>query len=299
MISADTARVMLTPVIHSQGLGLMTDGATSRKYFMHGGANEGYRCLLVAYTDGEGAIVMTNSDSGDGIMGDLMRTIAHVYQWPDFAPPLRTLSKIRPELLDRYVGAYDLDDGSAYVVRKNGDGLIGQAIGYSPHALFPSSDVEFFAKDVDAVVTFALDAKGAAQSIRHQLGGWQVRTGPRVDEARARQLVATVERIAQRFKDQTPRPESESAIRQLLGGLASGKPEYDRMMPKFAELARQELPRWQQFLGSLGALRSVGFYRVSEEGGDDYDADFENGKLRLRVQLSDDCRIDSVQFQPR
>ena len=299
VISADTARVMLTPVIHSQGLGLMTDGATSRKYFMHGGANEGYRCLLVAYTDGEGAIVMTNSDSGDGIMGDLMRTIAHVYQWPDFAPPLRTLSKIRPELLDRYVGAYDLDDGSAYVVRKNGDGLIGQAIGYSPHALFPSSDVEFFAKDVDAVVTFALDAKGAAQSIRHQLGGWQVRTGPRVDEARARQLVATVERIAQRFKDQTPRPESESAIRQLLGGLASGKPEYDRMMPKFAELARQELPRWQQFLGSLGALRSVGFYRVSEEGGDDYDADFENGKLRLRVQLSDDGRIDSVQFQPR
>jgi hypothetical protein len=42
--------------------------------------------VLIAYEDGEGAVVMTNSDSGVELAWDVMRTIAHVYQWPDFGP---------------------------------------------------------------------------------------------------------------------------------------------------------------------------------------------------------------------
>jgi hypothetical protein len=43
---------MLTPVYDQQGLGLVVGGSTAHKYFNHGGANEGYRCYLVAYEDG-------------------------------------------------------------------------------------------------------------------------------------------------------------------------------------------------------------------------------------------------------
>lgn len=86
VISAKTARAMLTPVVESQGLGPWLGGSPEHRYFLHSGGNEGYRCVLIAYEDGEGAVVMTNSDSGVELAWDVMRTIAHVYQWPDFGP---------------------------------------------------------------------------------------------------------------------------------------------------------------------------------------------------------------------
>lgn len=79
VISAKTARAMLTPVFNNQGLGPQVGGKTSRKFFAHDGGNEGYRCLLIAYEDGEGAVVMTNSDSGGELTGEILRTIAYVY----------------------------------------------------------------------------------------------------------------------------------------------------------------------------------------------------------------------------
>ena len=87
VISAATAREMLTPVIGIQGLGPVLGGSTSRKLFAHNGGNEGYRCLLVAYEDGEGAVIMTNSDRGDELNEQMVRVIARVYGWPDYREP--------------------------------------------------------------------------------------------------------------------------------------------------------------------------------------------------------------------
>jgi CubicO group peptidase (beta-lactamase class C family) len=58
VISKSTARLMLTPAFNQQAIGLIVGGSTARKFFNHGGINEGYRCLLVAYEDGDGAVVM-------------------------------------------------------------------------------------------------------------------------------------------------------------------------------------------------------------------------------------------------
>jgi CubicO group peptidase (beta-lactamase class C family) len=298
VISPKTARAMLTPVFGGQGLGPRTGGSTSRKYFDHDGGNEGYRCWLVAYEDGEGAIVMTNSDSGGELTGEILRTIAYVYQWPDFAPPTRTLATVKPELLDRYVGAYELNDGTPYVVRKEGDRLVGQAIGQTPTPLFASSDREFFGKDIDVTLSFAVESAGPATAVRLRLNGWE-RNGPRIEEAQARQLIGTSEGIAGRLKDQTPLPGSEPAIRALLAGLASGKPDFERMKPSFADFVRQQLPGLQQLMGNLGALKSLRFHRVAAEGDDQFDADFEKGAIRIGVVLGDDGRINGAQFLPR
>jgi len=84
VISAATAREMLTRVMGDWGLGPVLGGGTSRKLFAHSGGNFGYRCFLVAYEDGEGAVVMTNSDRGDEITEQVIRAVARVYGWPDF-----------------------------------------------------------------------------------------------------------------------------------------------------------------------------------------------------------------------
>jgi CubicO group peptidase (beta-lactamase class C family) len=298
VISAKTARAMLTPVIDRQGLGLHVNGATARKYFMHGGANEGYRCLLIAYEDGEGAIVMTNSDSGGELMDEVMRTIAHVYQWPDFAPPTRTPAKLKPESLRRFLGVYELNEGSVYVVRMDGDRLVGNVLGNTPAALLPASDRELFARDVNVVVKFVIDAEGSATSVRHTINGWE-RTGQRIEEPRSRQIIAAVERDAQRIKDQKPAPGSDPAIRKLFAGLAIGKADYDSMSPQFAELTRQNLTGLQPIIANLGALKNLTFKRVGDNGADEFDADFEKGALRIYMSLDAQGRIAGVNFVPR
>ena len=171
VISAKTARAMLTPVIGQQGLGPQVAGSTARKLFTHGGANAGYRCWFVAYEDGEGAVIMTNSDRGDELASDVMRTVAYVYQWPEFAPPTRTMTRLDPAATTRFAGVYQLDDGSTYLVRAAGDHLVGGILGDTPAALSPSSDHEFFARDVDLVVNFTVDANGRSTKAMLHRGG--------------------------------------------------------------------------------------------------------------------------------
>src|SRR5688572_16548026 len=64
VLSAATARQMLTPTLNNQGIGPGVGGSANRPLFSHGGSNEGYRCNLVTYNDGDGAVIMTNSDTG-------------------------------------------------------------------------------------------------------------------------------------------------------------------------------------------------------------------------------------------
>jgi CubicO group peptidase (beta-lactamase class C family) len=297
VISSATARAMLTPVMNNQGLGPQVGGKTSRKYFTHGGANEGYRCALLAYEDGEGAVVMTNGDAGDKLLGDVMRTIAHVYQWPDFAPSVRKIADVKPAALDRLVGVYTLNEGSTYVLRREGDQLIGNVLDTPPGVLLPASELELFSRDVDVLVSFTLDDKGAVSAIKHRFNGWE-RTGTRADEARSRQVMAVMDATAKRFKEQKPLAGSEAAVRELLTSLAAGKPNYERMTPKLADLTRQQLAGLQGFIGSFGPLEKLTFKSVGPEGADIYDAKFEKKLLRIALRVDGEGRIDLVNFLP-
>ena len=111
-------------------------------------------------------------------------------------------------------------------------------------------------------------------------------------------MIASAEQTAQRFKDQKPHPDSEAALRQMLAGLASGKPDYERMAPRLAEVTRAQLPGLQKQLAELGALKTLKFVRVAPAGDDEYDADFENGGLRTSLRLNDEGRIESAWLRP-
>jgi CubicO group peptidase (beta-lactamase class C family) len=298
VISASTAREMLTPVIEQQGIGPQLGGSTPRKYFTHNGGNEGYRCVLVAYEDGEGAVVMTNGDNGGGLMYEVLRTIAHVYQWPDFAPPTRTMATVKPGSLDRLTGVYELEDKSLYVVRKVGDQLMGSITGNGPVALLPSAETELFARDVDVVVNFSADASGAVTSVKHRIHGWE-RAGTRVDDARARAVLARMDRNAQRIQEQKPDARGEPALRKLIAGVTSGNPDFASMSEQNAEITRQQLTGLQQWFVSLGELQAVKFRKVADNGADEFDLDFAKGKLGMQLGLDENGRAEIVNLWPR
>jgi CubicO group peptidase (beta-lactamase class C family) len=90
VLSAATARAMLTPGREQQqGLGPQIGGSKDQPFFNHSGSNVGYRCYFIAYDNGDGAVLMTNSDRGDQLISEILRAIATEYQWPDFQPVSR------------------------------------------------------------------------------------------------------------------------------------------------------------------------------------------------------------------
>jgi len=87
LLSAEMTQIMLTPNGNNWGLGFTIGGSRHDPFFSHGGANHGFRAQFVAYANsGRGVVIMTNSDNGGDLIGEILRAVSDVYNWPDFKP---------------------------------------------------------------------------------------------------------------------------------------------------------------------------------------------------------------------
>jgi len=84
VLSAAMTSQMLTAGLNHQGLGPGLGGSEKYPYFTHGGSNEGYKCNLMAYNNGDGVVIMTNGDNGGQLASEIQRSVAREYGWPDF-----------------------------------------------------------------------------------------------------------------------------------------------------------------------------------------------------------------------
>ena len=78
--------LMLTPVLSDEyGLGFGLIDISGEAYFGHGGANEGFRCFMMAHKKvGVGAVIMTNSDNGSELADKIIGIIAERENWPGY-----------------------------------------------------------------------------------------------------------------------------------------------------------------------------------------------------------------------
>ncbi len=114
---------------------------------------------------------MTNGDNGSQLASEMLRTVAHEYGWPDFQPVEHTVANVDPKLFDGYVGKYELTPGFILTITREGDSLFAQATNQQRLQIFPESERDYFAKAVDAQVTFITDSQGrATELILHQNG---------------------------------------------------------------------------------------------------------------------------------
>jgi CubicO group peptidase (beta-lactamase class C family) len=83
LLTQQTVRRMLTVEKGTYGLGLAIWGEGEALRFSHGGANEGYRSILLAYpATGQGLAIMTNSDTGSDMFNDVIELVGKLYGWP-------------------------------------------------------------------------------------------------------------------------------------------------------------------------------------------------------------------------
>jgi CubicO group peptidase (beta-lactamase class C family) len=95
VLSAEMTKSMLKVGQGNYGLGLEIGGSLENPYFTHAGINEGFESLFVAYQkSGDGAVVMTNARGGLLLAYEVVRSIASVYDWPDFHPIARATVRV-------------------------------------------------------------------------------------------------------------------------------------------------------------------------------------------------------------
>ncbi len=161
ILSQKMTRLMLTPYLSdSVGLGIFLQDHGGAVYFEHGGGNEGFRCDLIAHRDnGYGAVVMTNSDNGGQLFGEIIRGIANIYKWENYLPAPYEVIKLAPEHLKALVGKYGIDsDHMATVSQTNGRLYIRITSG-EEEEMFPISQTRFVRKSERLVYEFVSDEK--------------------------------------------------------------------------------------------------------------------------------------------
>jgi CubicO group peptidase (beta-lactamase class C family) len=298
VLSAATARQMLTPGMNHWGLGPGTGGAQEHAYFTHGGANEGFRCNFIAYENGDGAFIMTNSDNGGDIAEEVLRAIAVEYKWPDYQPVERALAKVDPKVLDGYVGRYNFQllPNVVATFTREGNQFYVQLTGQDKLEMFPSSDRDFFLKEVDAQLTFEAGADGkTTQVILHQNGANNVAV--RLSDSEAKRIADLQAAVAKKFKDQTQDPRTEVVLRRVLDEVRRGEPAYDQMTPALVPVVRERLPEIQAAIKQRGAVQSVSFTGVGPGGADIYQVKFEKGSMECRISLDADGKVMFVNLQ--
>jgi CubicO group peptidase (beta-lactamase class C family) len=83
----------------------------------------------------------------------------------------RVAVALSPQVLDRYVGRYELAPGVFFSLRRESDRLMAQLTGQSYLQIFPESETEFFYKAVEAQITFVKDSQGRVTGlVLHQNG---------------------------------------------------------------------------------------------------------------------------------
>jgi Glyoxalase superfamily protein/Domain of unknown function (DUF3471) len=208
--------------------------------------------------------------------------------------PARQEVAVDAATLDGYVGFYRPDHEAVFTVTREGNRLITRLTGQRSLPIFAESDTEFFARAVDAQISFVGDAKGYATSlVLHQNG--KDYPMQRIDTATAQSIEG---RTAERVTSQTANPESEPALRRLIAGITSGEPNYAEMSTTLADATRQQLPNLQASHQELGAIKSIQFLGVSRQGDDAYTVRHDNGASHWKIALNSNGIISSAWVSP-
>lgn len=169
VLSSEMTQEMLVPGLNDWGLGPSMEGQGEHLRFGHGGANAGFRGMLVGYVEGgRGAVVLTNSDAGQALAREIALGIARVYDWPDYGP-----RRIRPVELDAasmadFAGEYVVEGraGTSVVVALD-DGVLQLRAGTQPPAeLVPTGADAFVELERGRRVRLERDEQGRVVAAR-------------------------------------------------------------------------------------------------------------------------------------
>jgi hypothetical protein len=191
-------------------------------------------------------------------------------------------------MLDRYTGYYLRNRAPAVsTITRQDTQLVLEPIGQPVLELEQTGEADFALPKFDLVLCFEQIEEGAAK----RLTVWQYGTALRLERTDADTAKAIKQTIAERIQNRIPAPGSQEALRQMLDTGRAGNPHYEQMSPEFAQVARGQLPYWQIVGQYFGAIVSIEFLRVSNQGWDIYKVQHENDVQQYRIAMDEDGKV--------
>lgn len=197
---------------------------------------------------------------------------------------------VAPSVLTKYVGTYRFGPYAVMTVKLDGSQLSSQLTGQPFFPIYPSSNVDFFVKVVDAHLTFVVNAQGQSTAMEFYQNG-RHRTAPRIDAAEAKSIQQALD---SRVAAQKAYPDSENDLRIVL----SQNPDAPGLSPDLATLIRQQKASADAYLAKLGPATSHEFIGVTPQGWDKYLVHHQNGTEEVGFVLAGDGTILSAFRRP-
>ncbi|MGA8186005.1 MAG: serine hydrolase, partial [Terriglobia bacterium] len=180
VLSPESLKQMTTPFKDNYAFGLMVHTENGHKVIDHGGGIEGFNTMLAYYPDDKLTVAVLGNLNG-GAPQEIAKYLGTLALGGKVVlPSERQAVQIDPKIFDRYAGDYALSPKFIIKVWREGDRFITQATGQEQVEIYPENDHEFFAKVVDAQITFVTDKDGKATALILHQGGADHRA-PRVE----------------------------------------------------------------------------------------------------------------------
>lgn len=141
-----------------------------RATLWHNGQTGGYHAFLAVRPAWDKAVVLLDNSSTGQIDGLGDRIMKHLLGLKAAPLALERPVEVAREVLERYVGVYDLQPGVKFDVTLRPAGLFAQLTGQQAFRIHPRSETEFFYRVVDASITFEVEGGAVRALVLHQDG---------------------------------------------------------------------------------------------------------------------------------
>ncbi|MDH5602554.1 MAG: serine hydrolase, partial [Cyclobacteriaceae bacterium] len=166
------------------GLGWLTRYLDEVEIITHSGGTGGYRTFAGFIKNGaKGVVVLTNSTEGVDDIGMHLLYGGSPLQEPWKRPEEEEAKEIElsEDILETYVGKYQLAPGFVLTISREGSQLSSQATGQPAAPIFPKAENVFFLKVVKAQLTFNRSEEGKVESVTLHQAGREI-MGKRLEE---------------------------------------------------------------------------------------------------------------------
>ncbi|MFY0594734.1 serine hydrolase domain-containing protein [Roseivirga sp.] len=168
ILDKSTAEELTTVQLNNKGLGINLKGVEKAEAFWHAGQNLGYTGLLYGLVDeGDGAVILLNTDGGERLMQEFITSVAHEYNWP-VMKSFESLD-IPKEVRSSLVGKFESHDKSKtlFIAEQKGGLVLKPAGSKRGVELVRIDDLEYTFKDAQDYYRLTFNIENSVTTLRY------------------------------------------------------------------------------------------------------------------------------------
>ncbi len=174
LLSKASLEQMFTPYKDNYGYGWGIVDLFGHHMMAHNGDTEGFKSNLSRFPDDNVCIIIL-SNQEQAQVGRMSVDLAAMLLGEEYTvPAVKTTITVPPDILDDYVGVYELQPKLFLTISREGNRMYVQATGQSRLEMFAETETDFFLKDVEVRISFDRDDSGAVSSLLFQQGGHEL-----------------------------------------------------------------------------------------------------------------------------